>query len=69
MLVDDLIYLVEEKHTFCIPKSFNTNILYQLFDYKITFENSQLDNKNSIVDFLLKNRFETFILKISGIQK
>ena len=55
MLVDDLIYLVEEKHTFCsIPKSFNTNISYQLFDYKITFENSQLENKNSIVDFYSK---------------
>ena len=26
---------------FCIPESFNTNISHQLFDYKITFVNSQ----------------------------
>ena len=26
---------------FCIPESLNTNILYQLFDYTITFMNSQ----------------------------
>ena len=25
----------------CIPESFNTNILHQLFDYTITFVNSQ----------------------------
>ena len=31
--------------------------------------NSQLENTNSLGDFVLKNRFETFILKISGIQK
>ena len=24
---------------FCIPESFNSNISYQLFDYKITLEN------------------------------
>ena len=26
---------------FCLPESFNTNISHQLFDYKITFVNSQ----------------------------
>ena len=31
--------------------------------------NSQLENTNSKVDFVLKNRFETFVFKISGLQK
>ena len=54
---------------FCIPKSFNKKISHQLFDYTITFANSKHYNKNSKGDFVLKNRFETFVLKISGIQK
>ena len=29
----------EEKMYNCIPESFNTNILHQLFDYKIIFAN------------------------------
>ena len=29
------------KIEFCIPESFNTNISHQLFDYTITFVNSQ----------------------------
>ena len=31
--------------------------------------NSQLENTNSKVDFVLKNRFETSILIISGIKE
>ena len=38
-------------------------------NYKITFVNSQRENTNSKGDVVLKNRFETFVLKISGIQK
>ena len=38
----------------CIPESFNTNISHQLFDYKLTFENSQRENTNSKGDFVLK---------------
>jgi hypothetical protein len=38
----------------CIPESFNTNISHQLFDYTITFENSQHYNKNSKGDFVLQ---------------
>ena len=48
---------------------FNTNISHQLFDYKITFVNSQRENINLNVDFVLKNQCETFVLKNSGIQK
>ena len=33
--------------TVCIPESFNTNILHQLFDYTITLVNSQRQNTNS----------------------
>ena len=40
-----------------------------VFDLKITFVNSQHKKTNSKGDFILKNRFETFVLKISGIQK
>ena len=47
------------------PESFNTNILYQLFYYKITFVNSQHENTNSEGDFV---SYKTD-LKISGIQK
>ena len=43
--------------TFCIPESFNTNISHQLFDYTITFVNTQHYNTNSKGDFVLKNRF------------
>ena len=49
-------------------KSFNMNISHHLFD-KITFMNSQLENINSKEEFVLKIRFETFVLKIPGIQK
>ena len=54
---------------FCIPDTFNTNISRQLFEYIIIFVNSQLENTNLKGDFVLKNQFETFVLKISGIQK
>ena len=53
----------------CIPESFNTNISQQLFDYRLTFVNSQRKNTKSKGDLILKNQFETFVLKISGIQK
>jgi hypothetical protein len=53
----------------CILESFNTNILQQLFDYKTTFVNLQRKNTNSKDNFVLKNRFYLFVLKISGIQK
>ena len=42
---------------------------HQLFDYKVTFVNSQFENTNSKDDFVVKNRFETLVLKICGIQK
>ena len=51
-----------------IPESFNTNISHQLFDFKITFVNSKLENINSIGNFVLKIQFKTFALKISGIK-
>ena len=41
----------------CIPESFNTNISHQIFDYAITFLNSQNQNENSKDDFVLKNWF------------
>ena len=41
-----------------------TNISHQLFDYKITFVNSQGDNTNSKGGFVLKNRFETIVLRL-----
>ena len=41
-----------------IPESFNSNkISHQLFDYRITFVNSQHQKTNSKGDFVLKNRF------------
>ena len=54
---------------YCIQESFNTNISLQLFEYKITFVNSYLENTNSKGDFVLKNWFESFFLKMSDIQK
>ena len=55
----------------CIPAdSFNTNILRQLFNYKINnLCESQPKSTNSKGDFVLKNRFKTFVLKVSCIQK
>ena len=50
------------------PKSFNAYISHQLFEYKITFVNSQHENTTLKGDFVHKNQFETFVLKISGIQ-
>ena len=41
----------------CIPESFNSSISHQLFDYTITFVNSQHLNINSNGGFVLKNRF------------
>ena len=39
---------------FRITESFNKNILHHIFDYKISFVNSQLENTNSKGDFVLK---------------
>ena len=39
------------------------------FKHIIVFVNSKLGNTNSKGDYLLKNRFDTFVLKIFGIQK
>ena len=57
--------------SFCIPDIFNTKIVHQLFDYKITFVNSQHENTNLNLVILyskigLDIRFKDFI---SSIQK
>ena len=54
---------------FCKPKSFNTNISHQLFDDKINAVNSQPENTYLKGDFVPKNRFEMFVLKIFGINE
>jgi hypothetical protein len=70
-----IVYLIKERYIeqvnnfICIPESFDTNISHQLFNYKITSVHSQRENTNSKGEFVLKNRFITFVLKISGIQK
>ena len=46
---------------FCVPESFNKNILNQLIDYKITFVNSLLENTNSKGDFIPENWFKMFV--------
>ena len=45
------------------------SFVYQLLDYKINIVNSQRKKTNSKDDFVHKNRFETFVSKISCIQK
>ena len=61
--------LSSKQKRFCIPESFNTNISHQLFGYTVTFVNQQHQDTNSKGDFVLKNRFKTLTLNISGIQK
>ena len=39
----------------------NTNISHQVFDHNITFLNLQRKKTNSKGDFVLKNRFDTFV--------
>ena len=56
-------------NSICVPENFNMNILHQLFDNKITFVNSQLEDTNLKGDFVLINRFETFVSKISSMPK
>ena len=46
------------KNSICIPESFNTNISHQVFDYKITFVNSQYENSNSKVILYSKAGFK-----------
>ena len=47
----------------CIPESFNTNISHQLFDYTITFVNSQHKKTNSKGDFVPKKGSISVIIK------
>ena len=47
-----------------VSLSFHTTLLTK----KITFVNSQRENTNSKGDFTLKNRLESFVLKIFGMQ-
>ena len=56
---------------FCIHESFNTNILHQLFDYKITIGNSQAEKTISKGDFVLKTELRRIFkgFKICGKQK
>ena len=44
----------ETANTLCIPESYNMKISYQLFDFKVTFVNSQHKNTNSEGEFVLK---------------
>ena len=53
----------KEYNYFCIPLSFNTNILHQLLDYKIIFVNLQHEITNLKGDFVLKNKFKLFFFK------
>ena len=50
-------YLEGNINISCISESFNTNISNQLFDYKITFVNSQHENTKSKGDLVLKKQF------------
>ena len=47
----------------CIPESFNTNISHQLFDYTITFVNSQHQQIQKVIWY---SKAEINDLKISG---
>ena len=51
-----------------MPESFITNISHQLIDYRKTLREFTALNTNLTGGFVLKNQFETLILKISGIQ-
>ena len=42
---------------FLFTRNFNTNISHQIFDYSITFVNSQHKNTNSKGDFVLKSNY------------
>ena len=45
------VYYNEIYNDICIPESFDTNISHKLFDYIITFVNSQQSNTTSKDDF------------------
>ena len=66
---NEVVKIVIKINAFQTGHSFNTSISHQLFDNKITLVNSQRENTNSKGDFVLKNWFDTFALKIFGIQK
>ena len=68
-IVISFIKILKHINKIFIPESFNTNISHQIFDNKVTFVNSQPKNTNSKGDFVLQNRVETFVLKISDVQK
>ena len=50
---------------FCIPESFNKNMSHQHFAYKI---NSGIGEQKFKGDFVLKNKFETFVRMIFDIR-
>ena len=56
--------------TFCIPESFDTNIYYQFFVYKIIFVNSQQAHTNSKVYLYQKDSFicwfKDFVIQIQS---
>ena len=55
---------------FCTVLSlFLVTSFFSFFYYKTTFVNSQHENTNSKCDFVPKKWFNSFVLKISGIQK
>ena len=45
---------------FCMPESFNTNILHQLFDHKITFHNTRTQIQFCTHKPVLNVRFKDF---------
>ena len=51
-----------------IPESFNTNILYILFDYKIIFVNSHHIPMHSKGYYVVKMILNSFFLQISDIK-
>ena len=52
---NSILPLKKNKITNCMPESFNTNILHQLFKCKLDFVKSKYKNTNSKGDFVLKN--------------
>ena len=63
-----MVKVIQRKVNFLARKLYYAHFIPSFFDYKITFVNSQLQNTNSKGDFVVKPRFETFVLKITGIQ-
>ena len=58
------VYIIRKiNNIFCTLKSFNTYISHQLFDYKITFANSQSKNTNSRDGLVLKTYLKNILFK------